>query len=213
MKKALILEDHSLMQQVFSNILDEAFTGISVDIANTLNSSLALATNNQYDIALVDLSLPDGSGIDLILNLKLEQKNCYIVVVTIFEDETHLFHALEAGADGYLLKDQSKDILIKAMKGITAGEPPLSPTIARKLIAKFSQVASPNIDSELSERESTVLTLIAKGYRRSDTARILNITENTVAAHIKSIYKKLSISSRAEASMEAAKLGLIRYAS
>lgn len=211
MRKALILEDHSLMQTVLSGVLSEVFTTITSELANCLNTGIALASNNNYDIALIDLSLPDGSGIDLILSLKLQQPDCYIVVVTTFDDDASLFQALESGADGYLLKDQSREKLVSAIKGIISGEPPLSPNMTRKLIERFNRIDIVKQDNCLSDRESTVLTLIAKGYRRNDAARIMNITENTVAAHIKSIYKKLNISSRAEASIEAAKLGLIEH--
>lgn len=209
MKKALILEDHKLMQSVFTSILQEAFAGIEVDIANSLKGSLELACKERYDIALVDLSVPDGSGINLIRYLRTHHEECYTVVVTIFDDDEHLFEALEAGVNGYLLKDQSRERLVSIMNGITRGEPPLSPSIARKLLARFSRKFGMQQENCLSERESDVLTLVAKGLRRGEVATALNISENTVAAHLKSIYKKLNISSRAEASIEAIRLGLI----
>lgn len=209
MKNALVLEDHNIMQVIFSELLEQAFPAISTNIANNVKSSLVLSKAITYDIALVDLSLPDGSGIELIKYLKQYQANCYIVVITIFDDDDHLIQALEAGSDGYLLKDQSKEKLISALVGISVGEPPLSPLIARKLITMFNTREPIPADCCLSEREQSVLTLIAKGNKRSDAAKQLNITENTVAAHIKSIYKKLNISSRAEATIEAGKLGLL----
>lgn len=209
MEKTFILEDHQLMQEVFSNLLKEAYPNTSTTIANTLALGLQHINQERVDLALVDLSLPDGSGIELIHQLKRNQPDCYIVVVTIFDDDAHLFQALEAGADGYLLKDQSQEKLIAALKGISAGEPPLSPSIAKKLISRFSKRTLVQAECNLSDRELEVLKLIAQGHKRSSVAATLSISENTVAAHIKSIYKKLNISSRAEASIEASKLGLL----
>lgn len=209
LNRALVLEDHSLMQTVFKSLLLDALPGITVSIANTLKMGLALAEVSEFDIALVDLSLPDGSGVELIRKLKKHHNYCYVVVMTIFDDELNLVEAFEAGADGYLLKDQTRDKLIAAIRGIDDGEVPLSPVMAKKLISTFKKPAINPVDCTLSQREQTVLSLIGKGYKNQDVAQTLGISENTVAAHLKSVYKKLNISSRAEACMEATKLGLI----
>lgn len=206
---ALIVEDHNLMQNIFASILDQAYPGITVTIENTVDSGMQQVATSVFDIALIDLSLPDGSGVDIIRQLKSIQKQCCVVVITIFDDDDHLFSALEAGADGYLLKDAHQEKLVTALKGICIGEPALSPSIAQRLIRKFNNPPPQPQESILSKREEAVLTLIAKGYKRADAATALDISENTVAAHIKSIYKKLGISSRAEASLAATRLGYI----
>jgi DNA-binding NarL/FixJ family response regulator len=162
-------------------------------------------------IALIDLGLPDGSGVDLIREITQSLPQCQCVVTTIYADDRHLFPALRAGATGYLLKDQPKERVVAALRGIASGEPPLSPVIAQRLLRVFGadQNDAASQDSPLSNRERETLVLIAKGYKLPEVAEQLGVTRNTAAGFIKSIYRKLNISSRAEATLEAARMGLV----
>ncbi len=134
------------------------------------------------------------------------------MVTPIFDDDRHLFGALRAGAAGYVLKDQSRNDLVEMLAGIHAGRPPLSPSIARKLLSVFQDEGADgdtNAHTLLTQRKREVLTLIAKGYTVARVAEMLGITRNTAAGYVKIIYRKLNISSRAEATLEATRQGLI----
>lgn len=213
MQNVLILEDHPDTREWLVEILHSAFISVQVYEAASIAQANNLLTERSYELALIDLNLPDGTGADFIANLKKQSPETYTVVATIFDDDAHLFPALEAGAEGYLLKDLSTEDFISSLKGIIRGEPPISPAIARKLIGHFKKsipqkVKDPN--SDLSKREIEILSHIAKGLNRAETAKSLNISPNTVASHVKKIYQKLNISTRAEATLEALRLGLVK---
>lgn len=211
MQNVLLLEDHSETRQWLSEMLQSAFKSVWVHEAASLAQANQLLSKAKYELAVVDLNLPDGTGVDFIRTLKEKSPETYVVVATVFDDDEHLFPALEAGAEGYLLKDLSNEEFINNLSGIIKGEPPISPSIARKMFRYFhkpaQQTAKP--ESGLSARETEILSLIAKGLNRNETAKALNISPNTVASHLKTIYSKLNVSSRAEATLEALRLGLV----
>jgi DNA-binding NarL/FixJ family response regulator len=142
------------------------------------------------------------------------------VVVTIHEDDDHLFPALQAGAFGYLLKEQSREQLSEQLQRISQGEPPLSPSIARRVIQYFTTQArqqqhmsepdnvTPHV--QLTDRENEVLLRVAKGFTLPEIGVQLNLSRHTIADYVKQIYRKLNVSSRAEAALEAQRLGLFR---
>ncbi|MEK6806445.1 MAG: response regulator transcription factor [Pseudomonadota bacterium] len=211
MKTALVLEDVAAASQWLTQMLAEVFPGIEVRTAATLAQARRLTRGFKPDIALVDLGLPDGSGVELIERLAREAPDCQCIVTTLFADDQHLFPALRAGARGYLLKDQPREHLQDGLRRIVAGEPPLSPAIAQRLLRVFQAGTRPNAsaDEKLSARETEVLTLLAKGLPLAELAEKLGITRNTSASHVKAIYRKLNISTRAEAALEAARMGLV----
>jgi DNA-binding NarL/FixJ family response regulator len=135
---------------------------------------------------------------------------CTTIVTTVYADDDHLFSALRAGAQGYLLKDQSRERLTEQLRGILHGEPPLSPSIARRLMRTFTAPAQHREDSGLTAREIEVLTLIANGHTLKDVGKALGISRFTVGDHVKMIYRKLNVASRAEAALQAARLGIVR---
>lgn len=213
MQNGLVVEDLPVAAQWLSSVLTDAFPEITVRTAASLEKGRAALVQCVPDIALIDLGLPDGSGIELIRDLTARHPQCHCVVTTIYADDRHLFPALRAGANGYLLKDQPKDRVILALRGIVAGEPPLSPVIAQRLLRIFGGRAQPRATAEpeirLSNRERETLVLIAKGYKLPEVAERLGITRNTAAGFVKSIYRKLNVSSRAEATLEATRMGLV----
>lgn len=211
MKDALVVEDLATTADWLTLVLQEAFPGVRVRVASTLRDARRAVAEAAPDIALVDLGLPDGSGVELIREISALKAGCHCVVTTIYADDRHLFPALRAGAGGYLLKDQPKDKVIQSLRGIAAGEPPLSPSIAQRLLRVFDEPAAGSDESQekLSPRESETLTLIAKGFKLPDVADKLGVTRNTAAGFIKNVYRKLKISSRAEATLEAARRGLV----
>lgn len=210
MHHAFILEDMPESQVWLSQALIQSFPGVEIGVAYTVQDALAMLPRRpKPDIALIDLSLPDGSGIAVIEYLQHDSPNTLCVVASIFDDDGHIFPALRAGARGYLLKDQPVTSLVRALTGIAAGEPPLSPAIARKLLGFFQQTVSTISQAELTERETEVLKLISKGLTQAETARLLGISPHTVAGYVKELYRKLNVSSRAEAALLARDMGLV----
>lgn len=205
MQRVLIVEDIAEVFRALQSMLEVAFPGVAVAHAGTVADGRKAIAAGGHDLVLLDLGLPDGSGIDLVREFG---GSTQIVITTIFDDDDHLFDALRAGANGYLLKDEPRDALIELLRGIGAGRPPLSASIARRIL-HFFRPPSPT-RTPLSPRETEVLTLIARGYTVRDVAGTLNMSYNTAAGHLKSIYHKLSVNSRAEAAMEAVRLGVVR---
>lgn len=210
LREGLVVEDLAASAAWLAKVLGEAFTDMRVRVAGTLAEARTAARAAAPDIALVDLDLPDGSGVDLIQQFAHDYPDCRCVVTTIYADDRHLFPALRAGAQGYLLKDQPAERVSLSLRAIAAGEPPLSPTIAQRLLRVFGEAASVPVDARLSARERETLVLIAKGLRLPDVAQHLGVSRNTAAGYIKTVYRKLRISSRAEAALEAARMGLVR---
>lgn len=204
--RALVVDDLASSRDWLSRALEQAFPGIAI----TLAASLAEARGQIEQappLALIDLGLPDGSGIRLIESLHPLGTLC--IVATIFDDDAHLFPALHAGAQGYVLKDQSTDTLAAMLTGIAAGQPPLSPSIARRLLRHFQPALPGASQPNLTGRETDVLRLIAKGHTVVDVARLLGLSRHTAAGYVKDVYRKLSVSSRAEATLEATRRGLV----
>ncbi|MDE2407590.1 MAG: response regulator transcription factor [Xanthomonadaceae bacterium] len=210
---ALLLEDLPDVAQWLTRLLQARFAGIQVThAANLAEARRALQSATPAQLALVDLGLPDGDGTQLIRPLAQQWPHCTIVVTTLFGDDAHVFPALRAGAHGYLLKDQPEERLAAALDGILQGEPPLSPAIAQRLLRTFQSATgelAPGVEI-LTLREREVLVLVSKGCRLPELADKLQISRHTVSDHLKSIYRKLNINSRAEATLEAARLGLVK---
>lgn len=211
MKTAFILEDTPESQVWLSEVLRQSFPEIQIQSASHVAQAVAmLSALPAVDIALIDLSLPDGSGVSVIEWLNRHSPQTICVVASIFDDDHHIFPALRAGAHGYLLKDQPQAAIVQALNGILTGQPPLSPAIARKLLRHFHEpFDQANSPALLTEREKEVLSIIAKGMTMVETANMLGLKRNTVAGYVKEIYRKLNVSSRAEAAITAQKMGLI----
>ena len=194
------------------------------------------ASVDPFKLILVDLELPDGNGMDLLA--ELVRYPATKIVTTLYSDDDHLFPALQCGADGYLLKEDRFEVLVEELQKIVRGQPPLSPAIARRLMTHFRSGAvdasaandsgpmplaqglkssrsetaprhSPPDHERLTPRENEVLTYLSKGFTIKEIAGLMSIKWFTVNDHIKSIYKKLNVSSRAEAAVLASKQGLV----
>jgi DNA-binding NarL/FixJ family response regulator len=182
-----------------------------------VGDAIELVSAVKFDLALIDLGLPDGSGVDVVSKLREVQPDAQSVVVSIHDDDEHLFPALQAGAFGYILKEQPRELITEQLQRISQGEPPLSPSIARRVMAYFSAKAKPQPNNghampnvNLTDRESEVLLRVAKGYTLPEIGVQLGLSRHTIADYVKQIYRKLNVSSRAEAALEAQRLGLFR---
>lgn len=212
MKHILLVDDLADALAMLQDAIVAAFGPVPCTQARCVREALAVIdSGTPFDLALIDLALGDGSGLDLIGRLAQRQPQCAVVVASIHDDDDHLFQALQAGAQGYLLKDHPTAWLALQLQGIAQGQPPLSPAIARRLLRHFQPPPATEAPtaSDLSARERDVLGLLAQGVRIADIGIALGISRHTVGDHVKNIYRKLNISSRAEAALQARHLGLI----
>ena len=204
----LIVEDLPDVAQWLRACLQGALAPRRIDHAADLAGARRCLAETGYDLLLLDLGLPDGNGADLIRDFKSARPQAPCIVTTIFDDAEHLFGCLRAGADGYLLKDDTEAEFTRQLTGILDGRPPLSSSIARRLLHQFR--SDPRADeAPLTPRETDLLTLIAKGLSVKHAARQLNISHHTAAGYLKDIYQKLQVNSRAEAALKAVNLGLV----
>jgi DNA-binding NarL/FixJ family response regulator len=214
MNTILLLEDLPEIRAWLKTLVLQVFPQAHVSEAARVHDALELVSAVRFDLALIDLGLPDGSGVDVVARLRETQPEAQSVVVTIHDDDEHLFPALQAGAFGYILKEQARDLIIEQLQRIGSGEPPLSPSIARRVIAYFAAQAKPQAHAmphvSLTERESEVLLRVAKGFTLPEIGVQLSLSRHTIADYVKQIYRKLNVSSRAEAALEAQRLGLFR---
>ena len=214
MKNILLLEDLPEIRAWLRKLVLQVFPDSQISESARVHDAISLVQAVKFDLALVDLGLPDGSGVDVVTKLRDIQPEAQSVVVTIHDDDEHLFPALQAGAFGYILKEQPRELITEQLQRISQGEPPLSPSIARRGMAHFSAKAKPQANSipnvSLTDRESEVLLRVAKGYTLPEIGVQLGLSRHTIADYVKQIYRKLNVSSRAEAALEAQRLGLFR---
>ena len=218
MNSVLIVEDLPEIREWLGEMARTAFPAIQVTAASRLSEALGCIQQGVFELALIDLGLPDGSGIDVVGALRRHQPKALPVVVTIYDDDDHLFPALQAGAFGYLLKEQPQETLVAQLLRMTKGEPPLSPPIARRVLAHFASANHRRVDLvrqleeevSLTDRETEVLQRVAKGYTLPEIALQFGLSKHTIADYIKQVYRKLNVSSRAEAALEAARRGLVQ---
>ena len=206
--RVAIVEDDANFHAGIVEIIQNSPNLILVGAAMTLAGGMDLLEHDPPDVLVVDLGLPDGSGIDLIEAAHFIWRHCEIMVSTIFGDEAHVIAAIEAGATGYLLKDANPAKLVEEICSLHAGGSPISPVIARKLLSRFS--ASPRVAENagpavkppggaLSKREEMVLELITRGFSHAEVAVELGVSLQTVLTFVRRIYLKFGVRTRAEA--------------
>lgn len=186
--------------------------------AGTRAEGIALLQGPPVDVLLVDLGLPDGSGIDVIRAAARLWPACSIMVSTNFGDETHVMRSIEAGAAGYLLKDSSPLKMVDEIRSLANGGSPISPIIARQVLARFRHAAPESADEAvpaadaspaLSAREKEVLDFITKGFTAHEIAKLMQLSHFTVRTFVRRIYSKLKVTSKAEAIYEARNQGIL----
>lgn len=209
-RNILIVEDVQQARSFLVGILNDLFEDAQLTEAADMRSALNLCSRKQFDLALVDLQLPDGDGYAVLRKLCETQDNVTCIVTTAMGSDSAIVAALSAGADGYLLKSDPPDLIASQLRNIQDGTLPLSPAIARRVMDHF-RTTGPNVEdaASLTPREAEVLSLVGRGLRVSDVATALELAPSTVSSHVKAIYRKLNISSRAEAAYQAARMGLL----
>jgi DNA-binding NarL/FixJ family response regulator len=218
----LVVEDEPEFQRRFAEIVAKEPSFSLAGIAPSVALAKLMLDRAKPDVMLVDLGMPDASGIEVIRYCSERYENTDIMVVTVFDDESHVVDSIEAGATGYLLKDTEEAEFIESIKTLHDGGSPVSPVVARHVLERFRLVAANHtaantkepaarrrLDNPLSSRETQILQLLAKGFSFNEIGNLLEISPYTVATHIKKIYRKLAVNSRGQAVYEASQLGLL----
>jgi len=227
---ALVEDDLHFQHAIVSAIAGSADIRL-IGTAGTREKGLRMLSGSPADVLLVDLGLPDGSGIDVIQAAQVRWPQCAVMVNTTFGDEAHVLRSIEAGASGYLLKDSAAATMLQEIRSLHAGGSPISPLIARQILRRFhpggasatpadiapTKKSTPSTGSQgqdpqaqLSVREKEVLEFITKGFTADEIARLMAVSVHTVQTYIRRIYSKLNVHSKAEAIYEARNQGLLR---
>lgn len=213
-----IVEDDLGFRQALTDAIEGTQDIRLAGVAGTRADGLNLLHGAPTDVLLVDLGLPDGSGIDVIKAAVQQWPSCSVMVATNFGDETHVIRSIEAGASGYLLKDSTPAKIVGEIRSVASGGSPISPIIARQVLARFRQIktgdparsmAPDEAAQLLSGREKEVLELITKGFTANEIAKLMSLSPFTVRSFVRRIYTKLNVTSKAEAIYEARNQGIL----
>lgn len=214
----LIVEDDAVTRRLLCLAIESEPTFKLAAAFDSVQPALAWLEEEPVDVLLTDLGLPDGSGIDIIRACVQRYPSCDIMVITVSSDEDNILACIEAGASGYVLKDAGRLDIVRSLLDLRAGGSPISPVIARKIVARMrtgkkvvvASFAEDATSTIFTKREAAILDLIARGDSYGEVARLLSVSVGTVQTHVKNIYGKLSVHSRGEAVYEAQRRGLLR---
>ncbi|HEY6773382.1 MAG TPA: response regulator transcription factor [Oxalicibacterium sp.] len=213
----LVVEDDAVTRRVLSLAIEKEPSLKLAAALDCVKSARAWLETQSADILLIDLGLPDGSGIDVIRYCGERYPESDVMVITASSDDDNVLASIEAGASGYVLKDAGQPDIVSSLLELQRGGSPISPTIARKVLARMRKpVEAVGVNGEklpqvnLTKREAAILDLIARGDSYGEVARELSLSVGTVQTHIKNIYDKLSVHSRGEAVFEASRRGLLQ---
>ena len=200
MKTLWILEDHAslrrTLQRVFSQEPDLACESAFGNAEAMLE---ALAQGRGPDVLLIDLGLPDLSGLEVIPRVRTVSPHTVVIVLTVYEEDEKIFRAVCAGAAGYLLKGSSADQIVQAVRDALSGGSPMTPKIARRVLEMFSRLAPKPAEYGLSERENQILQLIVAGLTNKELAAKVELSVHTVDSYLRRIYTKLEVHNRSGA--------------
>jgi len=220
--RVLVVEDDAATRDFFAEAVQREDELMLAGCAGTVAQAMAwlAAPHEPLDVLLVDIGLPDGSGLEVIRRALRREPSCEALVISMFGDEENVLASIEAGAMGYIHKDSSPGDIAGVILEMKRGGSPMSPMIARRVLSRYRggrepqrplAAPAPAPDAPaLSPREQEVLELIARGFSYADIARLKELSIHTVQTHIKHLYAKLTVSSRTEAVYEATQLGLLR---
>lgn len=207
--KVVVVEDHPKTLEYLSALFSGS-DGIEILGAYSRGEDALVGIPQALpDVLIVDINLPDISGVDVIRNLKERFPRLEILVLTIHESREQLFAALQAGASGYLVKGASSTEIINAVSLLMAGGSPMSSTVARYVVEEFQEVKGSRDSAILTSREKEVLQGVASGLSEKKLAENLAVSPHTIHTHIKKIYRKLQVNSRTEAVLRARNRGIV----
>ena len=215
--RVLLVEDDQSTRAHLGKVISQNPNLDLVGSASNCAEARASMVDDRPDLLVTDLGLPDGTGLELIRLARSSIPGCHIMVITVFGDETHVIDALAAGANGYLLKDGTREEIDEALLELVSGGAPMSASIASHLLSRFRAYESkagtekqPQSEVHLTGRETEVLELLAKGFSYVEIAEQLDISRHTVTTYGRRMYEKLEVTSRGEAVYEALNLGIIQ---
>jgi RNA polymerase sigma factor (sigma-70 family) len=204
MIKVAIVEDNKTTREGLETIINLAEGYECVCTSTTAEEALRAIPKHQPDVVLMDIQLPNMSGVECVAKLKELVPSAQVIMVTVYEDPDRIFRALRAGACGYLLKRSAPDQILSAIQEVQQGGAPMSGEIARKVIAHFQdQKTAVDEVENLSGREREVLDLVVHGFSNKEIAERLSVTVEAVRWHLKRIYQKLHVHSRTSAALKA----------
>jgi NarL family two-component system response regulator LiaR len=213
--RIIIADDHAIVREGTRIMLEREDDMEVIGEARDGEEAVRLIEKLKPDVAIIDISMPKLSGIDVTKQIKAKLPSTAILILTAYQNDEYVFALLEAGAAGYLLKDVPSSEIVEAVRSVYSGESVLHPSIARKVIQRAIVSSAKSTEDkpevELSEREKEVLMLAAQGLRNKDIADNLCISIRTVQGHINSIFHKLNVGSRTEAIFQSVKKGLISF--
>jgi len=220
--RVAIVEDDPRTRDALSKAIHQAPDMTLLWTEQTCQAALSALARPAADVLVVDLGLPDGSGIDVIRSAHQRWPSCHVMVSTIFGDEYHVLQSIEAGAHGYLLKDSPAEAMADEIRLLHAGGSPVSPMIARLILSRL-RTESPHVSDAavparaparsgvtMSPRETEVLELFTKGFTYEEIAQRMGVTRHTVQTFVRRIYAKLEVGSKIEAINAAREQGLLR---
>ena len=207
--RVLIVDDHAIVRRGIQMLLDTDPAIQIIGEAKDCQDAVRQAKSLQPDVILMDLVMPHGGGIEAIENIKRYSPDLKIIVLTTFGDESRVKAAMEAGADGYLLKDADGDALLQAVHAARQGAMPIHPQVAHHLVRTLTKREEMNGSASLTEREKEILRLVSQGLSNKAIAQDLSLSVGTVKIHVSHILDKMGVSNRTEASMRALQMGLI----
>jgi DNA-binding NarL/FixJ family response regulator len=208
--RLVIVDDHALFRAGLVGLLEEMREFEVVGEAGNGKEALNIISSTTPDLVLLDVNMPIMNGVETVAALKEMRNTPRIIMLTISKHEEDLFGAINAGADGYLLKNAEPEELRKAILQVYEGKSVLSPEVTRPLLKAVANSQGMVMDGGLSKRELEVLELLAQGRTTTQIATDLFVSENTVKTHVRHILGKMEASNRAEAVSKATQMGLIR---
>ena len=209
MIRIVIVDDHEIVRRGISAILDGDSEFQIVGEATDGKEALRVIRETQPDVALVDVRLPEISGIELCYHIQHETPETQVLILTSYLDGNLVRECIHAGAQGYVLKDTASTDLRRSIRSIAAGESPMDPRAARIMIHWLRDGPDANTPDHFTLREIEILRLIAEGLTNREIAERLCLSENTIKTYIQCLYQKLDAHSRIEAVMRATKWGLL----
>lgn len=214
--RILVVDDHTLVREGFARMLELGPEFEVIGQASSARESIEKTRHLQPDIVLMDIKLPGINGIEATKMIKQEFPEVEVIILSMYDEDEYVLESVKAGATGYVLKDISQEELFRTIKVVYSDGSLIQPALARKVLREFATMAKEvpyegrgAALKELSDREIEVLQAVAEGKSNREIADHLTISEKTVRAHLRSIFRKLEVGDRAQAVAEAMRKGLV----